>query len=158
MFMRSLLGALMVGAVTTTTGCATSRYLIDAEVVRTNTHTVLAFEETVFNKHQVKEGFGRYVGSTFKQHNPMLPDGKDAAIMALSNLLTNVYPGSRKVVKRTVAQGDLVAAQVFWDQKPGETRGVAMVDIYRLVDGKIVEHWDVAQDVPETTANDNTMF
>lgn len=158
MFMRSLLGALMVGAAATTTGCATSRYLIDAEVVRTNTHTVLAFEETVFNKHQVKEGFGRYVGLTFKQHNPMLPDGKDAAIMALSNVLTNVYPGSRKIVKRTVAQGDLVAAQVFWDQKPGETRGVAMVDIYRLENGKIVEHWDVAQDVPETTANDNTMF
>ena len=64
----------------------------------------------------------------------------------------------RKIVKRTVAQGDLVAAQVFWDQKPGETRGVAMVDIYRLENGKIVEHWDVAQDVPETTANDNTMF
>jgi len=158
MFTRSLLGALMVGAAATTTGCATSRSLIDAEVARTNTHTVLAFEETVYNKHQVKEGFGRYVGSTFMQHNPMLPDGKDAAINALSYLLTNVFPSSRLVVKRTVAQGDLVAAQVFWDQKPGEPRGVAMVDIYRLVNGKIVEHWDVAQDVPEKTANDNTMF
>ena len=83
---------------------------------------------------------------------------EDAAIKALSYLLTNVFPSSRLVVKRTVAQGDLVAAQVFWDQKPGETRGVAMVDIYRLVNGKIVEHWDVAQDVPEKTANDNTMF
>src|ERR1700675_3647820 len=103
MFTRSMLAALMVGVAATTTGCATSRALIDAEVARTNTHTVLAFEETVFNKHQVKEGFGRYVGSTFKQHNPMLPDGKDAAIMALSNVLTNVYPGSRKIVKRTVA-------------------------------------------------------
>jgi predicted SnoaL-like aldol condensation-catalyzing enzyme len=158
MFMRSLLAALMVGAAAATTGCAASRYLIDAEVVRTNTHTVLAFEETVYNKHQVKEGFGRYVASTFKQHNPMLPDGREAAIKALSYLLTNEIPGSRLIVKRTVAQGDLVAAQVFWDQKPGETRGVAMVDIYRLVDGKIVEHWDVAQNLPEKTANDNTMF
>jgi len=57
-------------------------------------------------------------------------------------------------VERTVAQGDLVAVQVFWDQKPGQTRGVAMVDIYRLVDGKIVEHWDVAQPLPDTSISD----
>jgi predicted SnoaL-like aldol condensation-catalyzing enzyme len=62
------------------------------------------------------------------------------------------------VVKRTVAQGDLVAVQLFWDQKPGETRGVAMVDIYRLENGKIVEHWDVAQDLSEKSANDGTTF
>jgi predicted SnoaL-like aldol condensation-catalyzing enzyme len=60
------------------------------------------------------------------------------------------------VVERTVAQGDLVAAQVFWDQKPGETRGVAMVDIYRLEDGKIVEYWQVAQNLPDRAANDNS--
>jgi len=47
-----------------------------------------------------------------------------------------------------------VAVQVFWDQKPGQTRGVAMVDIYRLVDGKIVEHWDVAQPLPDTSISD----
>jgi predicted SnoaL-like aldol condensation-catalyzing enzyme len=156
MFMRRLLAVLMVGAAATTAACATSRFLIDAEVVRTNTHTVLAFEETVFNKHQVKEGFERYVGPSFKQHNPMLPDDKDGAIKALSDLLTNVFPASRIVVERTVAQGDLVAAQVFWDQRPGEPGGLAIVDIYRLENGKIVERWEVAQAVPEKAANDNT--
>src|ERR1700693_6125702 len=149
MFMRSLLGALMVGAAATTTGCATSRYLIDAEVVRTNTHTVLAFEETVFNKHRVRDGFDRYVSAQFRQHGALLPDDRDAAITALSHLVTSEYPASRKIVERTVAQGDLVAVQAFWDQKPGETRGVAMVDIFRLVDGKIVEHWDVAQNLSD---------
>ena len=158
MFMRSLLGALMVGAAATTTGCATSRFLIDAELARTNTHTVLAFEETVFNKHQVKEGFERYVGPSFKQHSPTLPDDKDAAIKALSYLLTNVFPDSRIVVERTVAQGDLVAVQVFWNQRPGQSRGVAMVDIYRLENGKIVEHWSVAQDVPEKAAHNSSML
>jgi predicted SnoaL-like aldol condensation-catalyzing enzyme len=44
--------------------------------------------------------------------------------------------------------------QVFWDQKPGETRGVRMVDIYRLENGKIVEHWDVAQDARGNAADD----
>jgi predicted SnoaL-like aldol condensation-catalyzing enzyme len=158
MLTRGLLAALMIGAAVMTAGCATSRLLIDAEVARTNTHTVLAFEETVFNKHQVREGFERYVGPSFRQHNPALPDDKDGAIKALSDLLTNEYPRSRVVVERTVAQGDLVAAQVFWDQRPGESRGVAKVDIYRLENGRIVEHWDVAQDVLERAASDNTMM
>jgi predicted SnoaL-like aldol condensation-catalyzing enzyme len=158
--MRSRLAALMAVAVAITAitmGCTSSRFLVDAELARTNTHTVLAFEETVYNKHHVKEGFDRYVGPTFKQHNPTLPDDKDAAITALTNLITNVYPGSRIVVERTVAQGDLVAAQLFWDQKPGDGRGVSMVEIYRLENGKIVEHWGVAQPLAEKPANDSSV-
>ncbi|HEY4972217.1 MAG TPA: nuclear transport factor 2 family protein, partial [Steroidobacteraceae bacterium] len=133
-------------------GCATSRFLIDAEVARTNTHTVLAFEETVFNKHQVKDGFERYVGPGFRQHSGMQPDDTGAAIKWLSHVLADEYPASRIVVERTVAQGDLVAVQIFWDQKPGETRGVERVDIYRLDNARIVEHWEVAQDSPERAA------
>jgi predicted SnoaL-like aldol condensation-catalyzing enzyme len=152
MFTRSLLAALMVAVVMSTAGCATSRFLIDAEVARTNTHTVLAFEETVFNKHQVKEGFERYVGPGFTQHNGTLPNDTSAAIKLLSHLLADEYPASRIVVERTVAQGDLVAAQVFWDQKPGATRGVDRVDIYRLDNARIVEHWQVAQDSPDRAA------
>ena len=154
MVRRIVFAAFTVGAAAVATGCATSGLLIDAEVARTNTHTVLAFEETVFNKHRVRDGFDRYVGAQFRQHSAMLPDDRDAAITALSHLLTSEYPASRKVVERTVAQGDLVAVQVFWDQKPGQTRGVAMVDIYRLADGKIVEHWDVAQALPDRAISD----
>jgi predicted SnoaL-like aldol condensation-catalyzing enzyme len=153
--MRSWLAALMAGAAAVTAGCTTSRFLIDAELARTNTHTVLAFEETVYNKHHVKEGFDRYVGPNFKQHNPTLPDDRDAAITALTNLITNVYPGSRIVVERTVAQGDLVAAQLFWDQKPGAGGGVSMLEIYRLENGKIVEHWGVAQPLADKPASDS---
>jgi predicted SnoaL-like aldol condensation-catalyzing enzyme len=155
MLMRSLVAALMVGAAAALSGCATSRFLIEAEVARTNTHTVLAFEETVFNKHQVKDGFERYVGPDFRQHGRMLPLDRQSAIETLSRLVMVVYPASRMVVERTVAQGDLVAAQVLWDQQPGETRGVAMVDIYRLQNGKIVEHWQVAQNSPDKAPDDN---
>jgi predicted SnoaL-like aldol condensation-catalyzing enzyme len=154
MLTRTVLAAFMAGTATLATGCATSGLLIDAEVARTNTHTVLAFEETVFNKHRVRDAFDRYVSSQFRQHSALLPDDRDAAITALSHLLTSEYPASRKVVERTVAQGDLVAVQALWDQKPGETRGVATVDIFRLADGKIVEHWDLAQSLADKNISD----
>jgi predicted SnoaL-like aldol condensation-catalyzing enzyme len=154
MFTRRLLAAFMVAGALSTTGCATSKLLIDAEVIRTNTHTVLAFEQTVFNKHQVKDGFDRYVGPSFRQHSGMLTDDREAAIRLLSQLLVSEYPASRLLVERTVAQGDLVAVQVFWSQDPAENRGVARIDIYRLENGRIVEHWEVAQDLPEQPAGD----
>jgi predicted SnoaL-like aldol condensation-catalyzing enzyme len=143
----------MVGVAAATGGCATSRFLLDAEIVRTNTHTVLAFEETVFNKHHVREAFERYVGPGFRQHSALLPDDRDATISVLSHLLGSEYPASRLTVERTVAQGDLVAVQVLWKQGPGDA-GVAKIDIFRLQDSRIVEHWDVAQEVTSKPAGD----
>ena len=58
---------------------------------------------------------------------------------------------------RVVAEGDLVAVHSHYVNAPGE-RGQAVVDLFRVRNGKIVEHWDVLQDVPATSANDNTMF
>ena len=60
-------------------------------------------------------------------------------------------------IKRMIAEGDLVVTHGLIKTSP-EDRGTAAVDIFRVEDGKIVEHWDVLQPVPETAANDNTMF
>jgi predicted SnoaL-like aldol condensation-catalyzing enzyme len=59
--------------------------------------------------------------------------------------------------KRIVAEGDLVVIHSHLILKPGN-RGSAVVEIFRLENDKIVEHWDVAQEIPETSANNNTMF
>ena len=142
---RRSIAALMVGVAAASSGCTTSKLLIDAELVRTNTHTVLAFEETVFNKHHVRDGFDRYVGPGFMQHSATLPDERDATIALLTRMLTSEYPASRLTVERTVAQGDLVAVQALWRPRPAEAHSVARVDIYRLLGGRIVEHWDVTQ-------------
>ena len=139
-------------------GCSTPRFVIEAENARTNTHIVLAFEETVYNRHRVREGFNRYVSSDYKEHDASLPADLDAATKALSNELTNVLPKSRVLVKRTVAQGDLVAVHALWDQKPGETPGVARVDIYRVANSKIVEHWKVEQPVPDSPSGANNVL
>jgi len=128
-------------------GCATTA-VFEQELAKTNTQTVLAFEETVFNKHEVKEAFGHYVGPTFRQHDPQRPDGRAAAMAAYQNLVTHVFPNSRLSVQRTVAQGNLVAAQGLWERNPGRSPGVAEVDIYRLENGRIIEHWNVAQELP----------
>ncbi len=153
-----VLAGLVIGAAAAVSGCATSNALMEAEESRTNTQTVLAFEETVFNKHRVREGFTRYVGTSYTEHDPQLENGKEGAIKALGELLTQDFPNARVVVKRTVAQRNLVAVQLLWDQRPGESRGVAVVDLFRLDNGKIVEHWRVTQPVPAAAANDNTMF
>ena len=66
MLKPGLLSLWCLGAALTAAGCAVPGAVIRAEVAHTNTQTVLAFEETVFNKHQVKEGFERYVGPSYK--------------------------------------------------------------------------------------------
>jgi predicted SnoaL-like aldol condensation-catalyzing enzyme len=143
---------MLAGVAAMSAGCSTPRFVIEAENARTNTHVVLAFEETVYNKHHVHDGFNRYVAAQYKEHDPALPADADAAITALNNELSNALANSRLEVKRTVAQRDLVAVQAFWDLKPGEGAGVARIDIYRLVNGKIVEHWLVREPVPEGSA------
>ena len=83
--------------------------------------------------------------------------------MALKRLLrfvhyfTAAFPNFRLEVKRLVAEGDLVMMHSHLVRQPGD-RGVAVVDIFRLEEGKIVEHWDVSQEVPEKSANNNSMF
>jgi predicted SnoaL-like aldol condensation-catalyzing enzyme len=148
---RSAITGLMLAAVLLNSGCSTPRFVIEAENARTNTHVVLAFEETVFSKHHVREGFSRYVAAEYKEHDPAFPGGEDEATRGLINQLTSEFPDSRVVVKRTMAQRDLVSVHAHWDQKPGAARGMARVDIYRLVNARIVEHWVVEQPLPEGT-------
>jgi len=158
MLKEGLMAVMSAGLAVGASGCA-SVAARQSQTAKSNTQVVLAFEAMVFNKHQVQEGFDKYVGPTYKQHNPLVPDGKDGAVKALSYMLGTLFPNARTIVKRTVAEGDLVAVHVLWEQKPGETRGgEAIIDIYRLQSGKIVEHWDVVQAVPEKSANENTMF
>lgn len=136
-----LLGAVLAGL----SGCAASTAALRQEEAKTNTQTVLAFEETVYNKHQVPQGFAHYVGPMYREHDARLGEGRETAIRALSHLVS-AYPGSRIEVQRTIAQGNLVAVHLIWNAQPPPARGIARVDIYRLEEGRIAEHWAVAQE------------
>jgi predicted SnoaL-like aldol condensation-catalyzing enzyme len=108
------------------------------------------------NEGNPAEAARRYLSSSYRQHNPRVPDGPEAYVRLIT-LLHEQSPAYRTEIKRMVAEGDLVVVHHHVRPAPGD-RGRAVVDIFRLDDGRIVEHWDVVQEVPETAANDNTMF
>jgi predicted SnoaL-like aldol condensation-catalyzing enzyme len=99
-----------------------------------------------------------YLVPGYIQHNPTVADGPDEFIRGV-HLLRGQYPNLRLDIKRVMAEGDLVATHSLVALEPDnpEDRGRAFADFFRLEDGKIVEHWDVIQEVPETSANPNGM-
>ncbi len=121
-----------------------------------NKKLVVDFYSMLFEKHQVKEAFDKYVSPQYIQHNPNIPEGTEPDIVFLTEKFKN-NPEASNEVKRAVAEGDLVMLHVHSRLNPTD-RGRAIVDIFRIKDGKIAEHWDVIQPVPEKTVNGNPMF
>jgi predicted SnoaL-like aldol condensation-catalyzing enzyme len=121
-----------------------------------NKQTVLAYIETAFNDRRPAEAVEKYGGSHYIQHNPQVPDGFEAFIQFVTGFTTQ-FPQLSLDIKRAVAEGDLVVTHSLLKTSP-EDRGTALADFFRLEDGKIVEHWDVLQPVPESAANDHPMF
>ena len=120
-----------------------------------NKKVVLDFYEKAINQKNF-EAAAVHFGPRYTQHNPNAGDGPEG-LRAFLGFLREKFPASRSEVKRVFTDGDYVILHVHAVREPG-TRGRAIIDIFRLENGKIVEHWDVAQDVPEKAANSNGMF
>ena len=121
-----------------------------------NKKIAVAFFNMIFNEQKVAEAFKLYSVPEYKQHNPYAAAGAQPAIDFLGGYLKQ-NTEARAEIKRVIAEGDLVAIHNNPKQN-AKDRGRAVVDIFRLEKGKVVEHWDVVQDVPEKPMNTNTMF
>lgn len=113
------------------------------------------FADRFYTRRDVAGAFQRYVVADYIQHNPGLADGRDAAVAALAPKFAT--PGARFDVKRIIVDGDMAVIHLHGRTSP-DTPGGAVADIYRLKDGKIVEHWDVIQPMPTTARNPHPMF
>lgn len=120
-----------------------------------NKAVATAFVDEFFNKKNLAAA-EQFLTEEYTQHNPGVPTGRKALLEFASEFLKG-NPQLSLEIKRVAAEGDYVYLHGHLKLNPTDG-GSAVVDIYRLEDGKIAEHWDVIQPIPDTAANNNTMF
>ncbi|WP_422047398.1 nuclear transport factor 2 family protein [Rosenbergiella collisarenosi] len=120
-----------------------------------NRQLVVTFYNQFFNQHDI-DAASKVVADGYRQHNPQVPDGKQPFVSYFKGYFKQ-HPQSHAQIIRSAVDGDLVWLHIHSTESPKD-RGQAIVDIFRVDHGKIVEHWDVIQDVPQQAANSNTMF
>ena len=131
--------------------------LAHAEECRlTPKEVVTQFMTKFYLEKKVREAFETWVEPGYIQHNPLAKTGRDAAIAFLEPFF-QAHPDASYSIKRIIADGNLVAVHSH-AKFSADDRGLAIVDILRVDHCKIAEHWDVAQSVPEKSANSNGMF
>lgn len=121
-----------------------------------NKQLVMAAFDLLFVQHKVDQAVDTYFDAGYIQHNPMAATGTEPMRTFFKGFYAG-NPGASVKVDHVLADGDLVAVHYLTKFKP-EDRGFMAVDIFRVAHGKIVEHWDVVQPVPEKSANTNGMF
>ena len=120
-----------------------------------NKKLVLAFYEQAINQKDF-EAARRYMSDGYRQHNPTAADGPEGLRAWLAEF-KQAFPNLRATVKKCIAEGDFVVLHVLGENGPSPN-GTAVIDIFRVVNGKVAEHWDVIQDIPADVKNANSMF
>ena len=134
---------------------APAAFAADAQQMEANKKAVVEFYDLAINKKDF-EAASKFLGPRYVQHNPRAADGPEG-LKAFLAFLREKFPDYHSEIKRVFAEGDYVILHVHAVREPG-TRGRAIVDIFKLENGKVVEHWDVVQPIPEKAANANGMF
>ncbi len=128
---------------------------INPDLTQRNREAVQRFCEIFFNEHQTAAA-ADFIKDEYIQHSPYLADGRQPFVDYFSDFFAE-YPEARMHIKRTVAEGDYVMAHSHF-MRDRSDRGTAIVDIFRLENGQLVEHWDVIEEVPTQAKNSNSMF
>jgi predicted SnoaL-like aldol condensation-catalyzing enzyme len=134
--------------------------MTDAQKMERNKKNVVEFYNAVLNEKNFDKA-KTYVGATYIQHNPIGADGLEG-IQGFINFLREKFPNNKSEIKRVFAEGNYVIVHVHAVRNPGtDERGNAIFDLFRLDDnGKVLEHWDAVQPIPDpaTAKNKNGMF
>jgi predicted SnoaL-like aldol condensation-catalyzing enzyme len=120
-----------------------------------NKKLVLAFYEQIIGRKDFEAG-RQYMGNTYKQHAPYAADGPEGLAVFVQWFREN-FPNHRYEIKRVLAEGDFVMLHLHGMGGPNP-HGESVVDIFRVEDGKVVEHWDIIQPIPEKVENATGMF
>ncbi len=126
-----------------------------AHLTETNRSIVEAFAEMFYSQKNVEKAFSEFVSENYIQHNPNILDSRKAAVEMLKPKFSNqeaIFD-----VKRIIVDGNLAVIHLY-ARMNSNALGGAVADIYRLENGKIVEHWDVLQAIPEKPLNPHAMF
>ncbi len=119
-----------------------------------NKQRAMAFYKMAYEGNP-KEAVARYVSETYLQHNPHVPDGTEGFIAYFERMQAE-FPNKFIRFVRCIAEGDLVALHTHqvWPEEEYVT-----MDFFRFdPEGKICEHWDSIQRIPDHSENDNTMY
>ncbi len=127
-----------------------------ADAACTTKQVMDAFVPLFYEQRDARKAFTDWVAEDYIQHNPVAKDGRDNAVAALEPFFKSM-PGLRYTVARIIIEGDLAVVHNKL-QMNAQDRGSAVVDIFRIEDCKIKEHWDVIQAIPAESANDHPMF
>lgn len=130
--------------------------MTDPSALEQNKAVVREFYDLAFNQQQPREAARRFLGETYTQHYPATADGREAFVDFVTGFV-KAFPALRVSFKHIVAEGNLVAVYSHVVPEPGRN-GMAAFDLFRLEDGKLVEHWGVDTPVPDMTASGNAMF
>ena len=120
-----------------------------------NKQNAIAYYQMAY-KGDPRKAVDLYGGDEYIQHNPLVGNGFESFIDYFEKMHQE-YPDKTIEFVRAVGEGDLVALHTHqtW---PGDHEYVTM-DFFRFDEnGKIVEHWDAMQQIPDTTLNGNTMY
>lgn len=152
---RGFIAGMLTGALVSSAVTVWAVNARDMAQEEENIAIAIEFYNALLNEKDWEKGL-TMMGDRYVQHNPNATDGFEG-IKAHIDMIRDRYPQNFGDIKRAFSRDDLVALHVHSKRTP-DSLGNAVVDMFRIEDGKVVEHWDVVQAVPETALNDNTMF
>jgi predicted SnoaL-like aldol condensation-catalyzing enzyme len=125
-------------------------------VLDDNKRLVTEFYELAINQRKPADAARKYIELPYRQHNPEVVDGPEGFVQLIGKMQAQ-HPKLKVKISKVLADGDMVVLHVHLTREPNDP-GLAIAELFRLKNGKIIEHWDVVQPVPEKSANSNSMF